>query len=897
MMGATGVPGSPIAKMVRLLSDGGLDPTFSSVDNTINTQYYPAGVQSDGKILALRSKGQFEWTLFRFNTDGSRDATFTPIQFGSTYGLSVAITGYKQLAGGRFFLADNAGIFQLQGYNGHVRLFNGDGTQDISFSPPTFVGNTPGFGGSRLNGIDMMSDGSMIAVGDFSTVNGVATTDIVRLLPAGNVDLTFPGATSNSLDQVRILSGDQILVSGSYPTLGVVIRRYLSNGSLDGTFTMSASVGGVKSNFEVELSGRIDLIGGSGPGSKYYRLESTGVLDSAYNPNATAVNAVSVAAVRADGKVYLAGTFQQMNGIGRSKIARVNADGTLDTSFAVGTGFNVEPSRLVTQPDGRVIAIGGFTNYNGTPKAGFARINNDGTLDPSFSVLVSGVNDVVVQPDGKILLGGSFSTVNGASRPVVARLNSDGTLDTGFNMVIAGSVASIALEPSGKVVISGSFSGVDGFGRANVARLQANGAVDATFDAGSVTANQQIMRQSSGKYVLRNSYVFTRLNASGLADNTFVFPQFNSGASVTTAAVDVDDSIVVSGQFSAVAGFPRLNIARFSPNGELDATFLANGVDVGPTGIIPTPSYKMLLVGNFNLVDLQLRPGIARLNVEPYHPRSAFDFDGDGRADEMVFRPSENYWYLFRSSNSTVMAESFGQTGDIAIPADMTGDGICDMVLFRPSTGDWFWQTTVGNHSGGTAHWGQSGDIPLPADIDQDRKADFVVYRPSNNYWYTYGSITGFTQTQFGTAGDNPLVADFDGDGKCDPTIFRPSSGDWWWRSSIDGVQHALHWGQNGDIPVPADYDGDGKTDCAVFRPSNGVWYVLNSRDLTYTIMQFGLSDDLPVAADFDGDGRADIAVFRPSSGIWYKWRSTSGFAAMQFGAAGDVPAPNAFVP
>ena len=283
------------------------------------------------------------------------------------------------------------------------------------------------------------------------------------------------------------------------------------------------------------------------------------------------------------------------------------------------------------------------------------------------------------------------------------------------------------------------------------------------------------------------------------------------------------------------------------------------------------------------------------LYVMVYYPKSVeFDFDGDGKTDISVLRPSNNVWYLNRSQAGLASLQ-FGAAGDILAPADFTGDGKTDVAVFRPSNGTWYIMRSEDNTFYGTA-FGASGDIPAPGDYDGDGKADIAVYRPSTGTWYLQRSTAGFSAVQFGMAEDKPAVGDFDGDGKADIALFRPSTGTWYRINSSNGSFFGVQFGAAGDKIVPADYTGDGKTDIAVWRPSNGTWYVLRSEDGSFYASAFGQTGDLPTPGDYDGDGKADIAVYRPSQGYWYMMSSTSGFNAVQFGTSEDKPTPNAFV-
>jgi hypothetical protein len=280
--------------------------------------------------------------------------------------------------------------------------------------------------------------------------------------------------------------------------------------------------------------------------------------------------------------------------------------------------------------------------------------------------------------------------------------------------------------------------------------------------------------------------------------------------------------------------------------------------------------------------------------------RSPFDFDGDGKTDLSVFRPSDSVsqpdFLIENTSNGSNTSAAWGSVGDLAVNADYDGDGKTDYAVFRPSTRTWFILRSS-NNTILTANFGLADDKLAAADFDGDTKADIAVFRPSNRTWYILKSSDGQNLIrQFGTAEDLPAQADFDGDGKADIAVFRPSNGTWYVVRSSDGGSTIVPFGLNGDKPVVGDFDGDAKADFAVFRPSNRNWYILRSSN-GFTAIQFGLSDDKPLQADFDGDGKRDVAVYRPSTGVWYYLKSSDGnFGFKQFGTTGDTAVPSIFV-
>ncbi|GEM_PF-2798543 len=274
--------------------------------------------------------------------------------------------------------------------------------------------------------------------------------------------------------------------------------------------------------------------------------------------------------------------------------------------------------------------------------------------------------------------------------------------------------------------------------------------------------------------------------------------------------------------------------------------------------------------------------------------RKKFDFDGDGRSDVSVFRPTDSVWYLNRSTQGFT-ATQFGLSSDKIVPADYDGDGKTDLAVFRPvdspvNAPD-FHILQSSNNTIRTEAWGITGDIPVSGDYDGDGRAEVGVFRPSESKWYVGENLSGI----FGQAGDLPLTGDFDGDDKTDIAVYRPSTGVWWLRRSSSG-DVAFQFGISTDKPVPGDYTGDGLKDVAVWRPSTGEWFVLRSEDLSYYSLPFGLSTDIPAPADYDGDGKTDIAVYR--NGVWYILQSLNGAVSYQyFGLTSDKPVPAAYLP
>jgi uncharacterized delta-60 repeat protein len=329
--------------------------------------------------------------------------------------------------------------------------------------------------------------------------------------------------------------------------------------------------------------------------------------------------------VQPDGKIVIAGAFTSYNDTARNRIARLNVDGSLDSSFDPGAGADGSVNGIALQNDGKVVIVGGFSNYNGTSRSGIARLNSNGSLDTSFDpgtgTGLFAPRQAVIQTDGKIVIAGSFTSYNGTGRNGVARVNSNGSLDTSFDPGSGSdrTVFGLAIQTDQKILIGGTFFNYNGTARKGIARINTNGSLDTSFDpGGGVLTNSPpngggvfaIAIQSDQKIMIGGAFdkyngtarsAIARLNTNGSLDTSFDPGSgfaFAQGAQINALAIQSDGKIIAAGAFQTYNGTSQLSIARINSNGSLDPTFASSLSVVSSTSALAIQSDGKVLFGS-----------------------------------------------------------------------------------------------------------------------------------------------------------------------------------------------------------------------------------------------------------------------------------------------------------
>ena len=476
-------------------------------------------------------------------------------------------------------------------------------------------------------------------------------------------------------------------------------------------------------------------------------------LPDSFNPGTD--GSVWSMALQADGKILVGGSFSTLGGQSRNYIGRLNADGTLDTSFNPGAGGS-SPSvySLAVQPDGKILVGGNFTTLGGLISSRIGRVNPDGTLDTSFNTGAGGsspsVNCLAVQADGKIIVGGSFTTLGGQNRNYVGRLNADGTLDTSFNPGASSYVNSMAVQTDGKILVGGGFTTLGGQARSRIGRLNADGTLDASFNPGASFDVYSLALQADGKILVGGSFYtlggqarnrIGRLNADGTLDTSF-----NPGADnyVASLALQADGKILVGGGFSMLGGQTRNRIGRLNADGTLDASFNP-GASSYVYSLALQADGKIVVGGYFTTLGGQSRSHIGRLNNTAPATQN-LTFDGSTLTWTRESTSPEVWRTTFEYSPDGNSLTNLGvgsripggwQLSGLALPTNTTFRARGYTVGGEYNGSSWFIETGIGSPVIATQP--QSQDVMVGTNATLSVTAAGTA--PLNYQWYQNGAL------------------------------------------------------------------------------------------------------------------------------------------------------------
>ena len=358
---------------VASASAGSLDTTFRPATNA-NQEIRVALQQPDGRILIGGMFTEFGdgpcRGIARLETDGSLDASLGATVQGDVFALALQQDG-KILLGGSFMEANGQPCRR-------IARISRDGTLDESFTAKAGVNH-------EVRTLLVQPDGKILAGGHFDAVSGHRQNHVARFNADGTRDGTFnPGRGAAGIVWSLALQPDgKILVAGDF------------------------------TSFDQKPWGRL------------VRLNPSGRADTSFDPGSGADGQIFAVAVQPDGKIVIGGDFTRFNLVERNRIARLNPDGSLDNTFNPGAGPNTGIRCLALQPDSKVLIGGVFTSVHGVARGRVARLNADGSLDTGFNP-GEGASEVVrwvaPQADGKVVVVGGFGRFDGKDYMRLVRL-------------------------------------------------------------------------------------------------------------------------------------------------------------------------------------------------------------------------------------------------------------------------------------------------------------------------------------------------------------------------------------------------------------------------------------------------------------------------------------------
>ncbi len=300
-------------------------------------------------------------------------------------------------------------------------------------------------------------------------------------------------------------------------------------------------------------------------------------------------NKVEVLVEDDNGKHIIGGEFTEFNGSSINRLIRLNQDGSIDNTFNIGTGFNDTILSIIQDNTGKYVLGGSFTEYNETSTSRIIRLNQDGSIDNTFNIGTGfNINVRIIYQDntGKYIVGGNFTSYNGNTSNRIIRLNQDGSIDNTFNIGTGfnSSVHSIIQDSNGKYLVGGNFTSYNGNTSNRIIRLNQDGSIDNTFNIGIGfnSSVYSIIQDSNGKYLvggnftsynenLRNKII--RLNQDGSIDNTFNIGSGFYKWYVYSIIEDSNGKYVIGGNFSEYNGNSANNIIRLNQDGSIDSAF------------------------------------------------------------------------------------------------------------------------------------------------------------------------------------------------------------------------------------------------------------------------------------------------------------------------------------